>query len=212
MQAVRASSEIPARPLCRHPRHRRHRLPVRRHLRLQRRGRRLFAQPRHGPVAGRVFKPAINARSRPRATSRASWSSPSATDPRAGLSDGGLGERFSNGWGSAAHVPTILIENHSLKPHEQRVLGTYVFLEAAMRLLAERRPGPARGHGRRCRPAPRRDPDQLSPPIHPGRHPHLQGHPVRDATTARLGPVRDPLARRAGPRTLADALLRLAPP
>ncbi|MEH6665409.1 MAG: M14 family metallopeptidase [Brevundimonas sp.] len=58
-------------------------------------------------------------------------------NPRAGLSDGGLGERFSNGWGSAAHVPTILIENHSLKPHAQRVLGTYVFLETAMRLLAE---------------------------------------------------------------------------
>lgn len=57
-------------------------------------------------------------------------------DPKAGLSDGGLGERFSNGWGSAAHVPTILIENHSLKPHEQRVLGTYVFLEQAMRTLA----------------------------------------------------------------------------
>jgi len=58
------------------------------------------------------------------------------SNPRAGLSDGGLGERFSNGWGTAAHVPTILIENHSLKPYEQRVLGTYVFLEDAMRLLA----------------------------------------------------------------------------
>ena len=58
-------------------------------------------------------------------------------NPRAGLSDGGLGERFSNGWGSAAHVPTILIENHSLKPYEQRVLGTYVFLETAMKTLAE---------------------------------------------------------------------------
>ncbi len=57
-------------------------------------------------------------------------------DPRAGLNDGGLGERFSNGWGAAAHVPTILIENHSLKPHEQRVLGTYVFIEEALRLLA----------------------------------------------------------------------------
>jgi murein tripeptide amidase MpaA len=57
-------------------------------------------------------------------------------NPRAGLSDGGLGERFSNGWGSAAHVPAILIENHSLKPYEQRVLGTYVFLEESMRLLA----------------------------------------------------------------------------
>jgi len=59
-------------------------------------------------------------------------------DPKAGLSDGGLGERFSNGWGSVAHTPTILIENHSLKPHEQRVLGTYVLLEEALRLLAER--------------------------------------------------------------------------
>ena len=57
-------------------------------------------------------------------------------NPRAGLSDGGLGERFSNGWGSAAHVPAILIENHSLKPYEQRVLGTYVFLEESMKLLA----------------------------------------------------------------------------
>lgn len=57
-------------------------------------------------------------------------------DPKKGLSDGGLGERFSNGWGSAAHVPTILIENHSLKPHEQRVLGTYVFIEEALRQLA----------------------------------------------------------------------------
>lgn len=67
------------------------------------------------------------------------------TNPRAGLSDGGLGERFSNGWGSAAHVPTILIENHSLKPYEQRVLGTYVFLETGLKLLAE--------HGRDLRAA-----------------------------------------------------------
>jgi murein tripeptide amidase MpaA len=58
-------------------------------------------------------------------------------DPKRGLNDGGLGERFSNGWGAAAHVPTILIENHSLKPHEQRVLGTYVFIEEALRLLAD---------------------------------------------------------------------------
>jgi murein tripeptide amidase MpaA len=58
-------------------------------------------------------------------------------NPRAGLNDGGLGERYSNGWGSAARVPTVLIENHSLKPHEQRVLGTYVFLEQAINALAE---------------------------------------------------------------------------
>jgi murein tripeptide amidase MpaA len=59
-------------------------------------------------------------------------------DPKKGMHDGGLGERYSNGWGSAAHVPTILIENHSLKPHEQRVLGTYVFLEEALKLLADK--------------------------------------------------------------------------
>ena len=59
-------------------------------------------------------------------------------NPKAGLSDGGLGERYSNGWGSAAHVPTILIENHSLKPHAQRVLGTYVFIETSLKLLAEK--------------------------------------------------------------------------
>lgn len=58
-------------------------------------------------------------------------------DPRAGLNDGGLGERFSNGWGDAAHIPTILIENHSLKPHDQRVLGTYVFIEETLKVMAE---------------------------------------------------------------------------
>ncbi|CAN5355930.1 M14 family metallopeptidase [soil metagenome] len=58
-------------------------------------------------------------------------------NPRAGFNDGGLGERFSNGWGSAAHVPTVLIENHSLKPYEQRVLGTYVLIETSLRLIAE---------------------------------------------------------------------------
>ena len=58
-------------------------------------------------------------------------------DPKKGLSDGGLGERFSNGWGSAAHLPTVLIENHSLKPYEQRVLGTYVLLEHALTVMAD---------------------------------------------------------------------------
>jgi len=58
-------------------------------------------------------------------------------NPKAGFSDGGLGERFSNGWGSAARVPTVLIENHSLKPYEQRVLGTYVLIEESLRRLAK---------------------------------------------------------------------------
>lgn len=44
--------------------------------------------------------------------------------------------RYSNGWGDARHLPTILIENHSLKPYFQRVLGTYVFLETVINKLA----------------------------------------------------------------------------
>ncbi len=43
--------------------------------------------------------------------------------------------RFSNGWGDARHLPTVLVENHSLKPYRQRVLGTYVLLESAMEVL-----------------------------------------------------------------------------
>ena len=87
-----------------------------------------------------AFKPAINAALEAQGHIPGELVFGMGDDPKAGLSDGGLGERFSNGWGSAAHVPTILIENHSLKPHEQRVLGTYVFLEQAMRTLAAEGP------------------------------------------------------------------------
>ncbi len=45
--------------------------------------------------------------------------------------------RFSNGWGDLRNLPTILVENHSLKPYKQRVLGTYVFLDAAIDSLAK---------------------------------------------------------------------------
>lgn len=45
------------------------------------------------------------------------------------------GPRFSNGYGDARHLATVLVENHSLKPYDQRVLGTYVLLAGAMDLL-----------------------------------------------------------------------------
>ena len=45
--------------------------------------------------------------------------------------------RYSNGWGDLKSLPTILVENHSLKPYKQRVLGTYVFLDGAISALAE---------------------------------------------------------------------------
>ncbi len=47
------------------------------------------------------------------------------------------GPRFSDAYGNARHLPAVLIENHSLKPYKQRVLGTYVLLEAALRVLAQ---------------------------------------------------------------------------
>ena len=46
------------------------------------------------------------------------------------------GPRFSNGWGDLRHLPTVLLENHSLKPYNQRVLGTYLFMETALQTLA----------------------------------------------------------------------------
>lgn len=45
--------------------------------------------------------------------------------------------RFSNGYGDLVHLPSVLVENHSLKPYDQRVLGTYVFLEEALAVLGE---------------------------------------------------------------------------
>ncbi|KPQ15866.1 MAG: putative carboxypeptidase [Algoriphagus marincola HL-49] len=44
--------------------------------------------------------------------------------------------RFSHTYGDARHLPSILIENHSLKPFRQRVLGTYVFMEQAIKTMA----------------------------------------------------------------------------
>lgn len=45
--------------------------------------------------------------------------------------------RFSNSYGDIRHLPTILVENHSLKPFKQRVLGTYVFLEQSIISVAD---------------------------------------------------------------------------
>lgn len=54
-----------------------------------------------------------------------------------GISNAPSTPRFSIGYGDARHLPSILIENHSLKPFKQRVLGTYVLLEQTLKLLAE---------------------------------------------------------------------------
>lgn len=58
-------------------------------------------------------------------------------DPLAeGIGSGQSDPRLSHGYGDARHIPTILVENHSLKPYDQRVLGMYVFLEHVLRVVA----------------------------------------------------------------------------
>lgn len=49
--------------------------------------------------------------------------------------------RFSHAYGDLRRLPTVLVENHSLKPYRQRVLGTYVLLETTLKTLASEAKG-----------------------------------------------------------------------
>jgi hypothetical protein len=44
--------------------------------------------------------------------------------------------RLAHGYGDARHIASVLVENHSLKPYRQRVLGTYALIYSALELLA----------------------------------------------------------------------------
>jgi hypothetical protein len=55
-----------------------------------------------------------------------------------GLSRSPANPRFSQGHGDLRHIPSVLVENHSLKPYKQRVLGTYVLLETSLKVIGER--------------------------------------------------------------------------
>ncbi|KZE15874.1 M14 family metallopeptidase [Sphingomonas hankookensis] len=59
-------------------------------------------------------------------------------EPEMGMTQDVDTPRFSTGYGDVAHIPTVLVETHSLKPYRQRVLGTYVFVEESLRLAGER--------------------------------------------------------------------------
>ncbi|WP_375270544.1 M14 family metallopeptidase [Sphingomonas sp.] len=54
--------------------------------------------------------------------------------PERGIRYAPEGPRYSTGYGDFIGVPTVLVENHMLKPYRRRVLGTYVLLEAALRV------------------------------------------------------------------------------
>ncbi len=60
-------------------------------------------------------------------------------DVSKGLSHWNSEPRFSNGYGDLRHMPSILVENHSLKPYRQRVLGTYVLIANALRIAGDQR-------------------------------------------------------------------------
>ncbi len=66
--------------------------------------------------------------------------------------------RFSNGYGDAAQLASVLVENHSLKPYDQRVLGTYVLLVSALETLGSHGEGlrraTAEDRARRADPVP----------------------------------------------------------
>ena len=56
-------------------------------------------------------------------------------DPANGLTVVTLPPRFSTGYGDLRHIPSILVETHSLKPYEQRVLATLVLIQSAFQTL-----------------------------------------------------------------------------
>lgn len=58
-------------------------------------------------------------------------------NPSAGAARTYMTSRFSNGYGDTIHIPTVLVENHSLKPYRQRVLGTYLLLEESLKLVGD---------------------------------------------------------------------------
>jgi murein tripeptide amidase MpaA len=58
-------------------------------------------------------------------------------EPTKGIRYSPEGPRYSTGYGDFISVPTVLVENHMLKPYRQRVLGTYVLLEAALKIAAQ---------------------------------------------------------------------------
>ena len=57
-------------------------------------------------------------------------------DVAKGIDLNAFAPRFSTSYADLRRLPGVLVENHSLKPYRQRVLGTYVLLEATLKALA----------------------------------------------------------------------------
>lgn len=77
-----------------------------------------------------------------------------ADTPAQGLRISAEGPRYSTGYGDFIGVPTVLVENHVMKPYKRRVLGTYVLLEQSLQTVAREhaRIAAAKAQDRAARP------------------------------------------------------------
>lgn len=75
--------------------------------------------------------------------------------PHNGLRISAEGPRYSTGYGDFMGIPTVLVENHTMKPYKRRVLGTYVLLEQSLKTVAREhaRIADAKARDRAARPA-----------------------------------------------------------
>lgn len=101
----------------------------------------LYAQsPAIGRWLDKSFRPAINkALIKAGHTPGYYVSSVDNENPDKGIVHDADTPRFSTGYGDHRRLPTVLVETHSLKPFRRRVLGTYILVEAALRLIGEDR-------------------------------------------------------------------------
>jgi len=98
----------------------------------------LAASPRNSAWLDRYFRPAMDAALQQAGhTPGRYFDAANNRDPTRGIIAGNGDVRFSTGYGDICHIPTVLLETHSLKPYRQRVLGTYVFIESALRSVGE---------------------------------------------------------------------------
>lgn len=98
-------------------------------------GGRYAQSPAVGRWLDRRFRPAVEAALIKSGHKPYQYISTVSPDPDAGIEDTASTARFSDGYGDLRHLPTVLVETHSLKPYRQRVLGSYVLMEEALALL-----------------------------------------------------------------------------
>lgn len=90
-----------------------------------------------GAWLDRVWRPEIERALKANGHLSAPYISPiDARAPEKGIRMRPSRARTSTGYGDLRRLPTVLVENHSLKPYRQRVLGTYILIEQALRTTA----------------------------------------------------------------------------